>query len=65
MKNKLTLADIQPQEMRALFPVPFRIPDGLDMTCETRVYFAAHPDEFPGWFEDYRLAQGLLWGIDL
>ena len=53
-KERKSISDFQPQEMREQFPVPFEIPPEIDLSCEARIYFAQRPHEFQEWLSMYR-----------
>ncbi len=54
MKKCIKLSDYQPQEMRDQYPVPFDIPNDVELSVECRIYFSQHPQEFPEWLSIYR-----------
>lgn len=56
MRKRISLSDYQPQEMRDQYPVPFDIPEDVELSVECRIYFSQHPQEFPEWLEIYRTA---------
>ena len=56
MKQRIPISEYQPQSMREQYPVPFDIPEDVELSVECRIYFSQHPQEFPEWLEIYRTA---------
>ena len=55
-RQRSSILDYQPQSLRNQYPVPFDIPEDVELSVECRIYFSQHPQEFPEWLETYRTA---------